>query len=69
MQNISLTVKQSSEKFDDKGLNTAVNLAQTKIAQLGVDSFESCTLAFTVGTTTIEFESVKLAEVEEAENE
>lgn len=59
-QKIRFEISQTTDKYDDKGLNAAVSLAQGKIATLGIDNFEHVKLDLTIGPTEIHFASEKL---------
>lgn len=55
MQTVNLTVSQTAEKYDKAGVDSAVQLAQGKINQLGLGDFERVTLAFSIGKTEVSF--------------
>lgn len=57
MKTVSLSVIQTAEDIDDKGIDAAVQMARGKIQQLGLKDFESASLSFKIGPTYVSFSS------------
>jgi len=66
MKKVELRVSQTSEDYDKAGLDSAVQLAQGKIGQLGLKDFEQASLSFTIGPTEA---SITMEAVEEPKEE
>lgn len=66
MKTIKLTVEQTTEDYDKAGLDSAVQLAQGKIGQLGLKDFESASLSFKIGATEA---SITMATIPDSEPE
>lgn len=69
MKTIKLTVEQTTEDYDKAGLDSAVQLAQGKIGQLGLKDFESASLSFKIGPTEASITMVTLPDPETASEE
>lgn len=69
MKKVELSVSQTAEDYDKAGLDSAVQLAQGKIGQLGLKDFESASLAFKIGATEASITMETLPEPETASEE